>query len=284
MLLFWNIYIFCSKSIDILKNEGANILVAQLPDKHDPDEIIKQQGKDAMTEIISKALPPTDFLLLHELKKYDLNLPDEKSKFINSAIEIISKLSSNSEKDVYLEKLRDITTVPIDILRRDVESLNKNNKNNLQNESENVLVTRENGNIRAIRYILGCLIFKKPFVNKMIDYKKLMPKQADVIDCATKGIPISSYFDYFDVDNYPLLKDCLGLDFSEFKDNDKKYFDECVWLLASAELIKKQNDLAEEFKNTVDKEKRKEIAEKLNLLNKELREKNLEEFYDRNQD
>ena len=59
----------------------------------------------------------------------------------------------------------------------------------------------------------------------------------------------------------------------------KRYFDECVWLIASGELVKKQTELTEAFKASSDKEERKNIAEKLNALNKALREKKLEEFY-----
>ena len=126
---------------------------------------------------------------------------------------------------------------------------------------------------------MSSLIFKKSFVDKNIDYKKLMPKQADIIDVAIKGIPISSYYDYFDVDNNPILKDCLGVDFDKFANADKKYFDECVWLIASQNLVEKQTELAEKFTATENKEERTKIAIELNALNKAIREKRLEEFY-----
>lgn len=269
------------RSIDILKEEGFNVLIASIPDKHDPDEILREQGKDVLTKIIDDAVPITDYLINYELKKYDLSKADEKGQFSKAVIGHISKLESDSEEDAYLEKVRDLTTIPIDILRRDLNRLKKG-KSPLKNQEKNatdVLTSRENGNIRAIRFILGSLIFKKPFVNEKIDYKKLLPRQADIIDCALKGIPISSYYDYFDVDNYPLLKDCLGINFSEYKDGDKQYFDECVWLLASVELINRQSELAEQFKNCDDQNQRKQIMEELNKLNKTLREKKLEDFY-----
>lgn len=269
------------RSIDILKEEGFNVLVASIPDKHDPDEILKTQGKEALAKIIETAIPTTDFLIQTELKKYDLSKPDEKGKFAKAALEHIHKLNSHSAEEAYLDKLRDISSIPIDILRRDLANLKKGEKSVKKEEKveQNVLISRENGNIRAIRFILGSLIFKKPFVNKQIDYKKLLPRQAEIIDLALKGTPISSYYDYFDVDNYPLLKDCLGMDFNEYKDADKKYFDECVWLVVSQELIKEQSSLAEQFKNCADKDERLKIMQKLNSLNRIIREKRLEEFY-----
>lgn len=269
------------RSIDILKEEGFNVLVASIPDKHDPDEILRQQGKEALEKIIKEALPTTDFLIQTELKKYDLTKADEKGKFVKAAIEHIHKLKSNSAEEAYLDKLRDLTSIPIDILRRDLERIKKGEKiiKKEENVAQSVLTSRENGNIRAIRFILGSLIFKKPFVNQRIDYKRLLPRHTELIDLALKGTPISSYYDHFDVDNYPILKDCLGMDFSEYKDADKKYFDECVWLIASGELINEQTSLAEQFKNCEDKDERLKIMQKLNTLNRIIREKRLEEFY-----
>ncbi len=273
------------RSIDILKEEGFNVLIASIPDKHDPDEILREKGKGELEKIISSALPITDFLINNELKKFNLLNADEKSKFVKNALEIISKLGLSSQEDIYLEKLRNISSVPIDILRRDLSKLKKGYiKKTQEKMSENVLIGRENGNIRAIRFILSSLIFKKNFVNNHIDYKKLLPRHVEIVELAMKSIPVSSYYDYFNVDENPLLRDCLGMDFSAFGDGGKRYFDECVWLVASQELIRKQNELAEKFKTCESKEERSQIAVKLNGISSALREKKLEEFYVREQD
>ncbi len=269
------------KSIEILKEEGFDIRIAQMPDGHDPDEILRLQGKQALEEIINKALPPTDYLIENELKKYNLSHADEKGKFTQSALDIIAKLDSSSMEEPYLEKIRDITNVPIDILRRDIAKIKKGITlaKLPEKEGQNVLVSRENGNNRAVKYVLGSLIFKKPFVRREIDYKKLLPRFADVIDKALAGIPISSYYDYFDVENMPTLKDCLAIDFDLYKNNAQVYFDECIRLIASQELSKRQEELTKQFTECRVQEERLEIMKKLNAVNKALREKSLEEFY-----
>ena len=269
------------KSIDILKDEGFNILVASMPDGHDPDEILREQGKEALQKIIEEALPPTDYLINNELKNYDLLKADEKGKFIKATLEIISRLGSQSEEEPYLEKIRNLTNVPIDILRRDIDRFRKPEQpeSKPQNMQEAVLTTRENGNNRAIKFVLGSLIFKKPYVQKNIDYKKLLPRFSEVIEKASQGIPISSYYDYFDVDDMPVLKECLGINFDEYKSNVQQYFDECLRLIASQELVKKQTELTEKFTNSSSQEERIAIMNELNVVNKALRNKSLEEFY-----
>lgn len=67
--------------------------------------------------------------------------------------------------------------------------------------------------------------------------------------------------------------------FSEFEQIAKRYFEECVWLLADTILKDKQSKLNEEFKTCESLDKRREIINKLTEVSKQLREKSLEEFY-----
>lgn len=271
------------KSIDILKEEGFNVLIALMPEGKDPDEVLKAHGKEGLEKIIHNAIAPTDYLINSELKNYDLSTADGKGKFAKAALEHISKLGSSSEEEPYLDKIRKLTQIPIDVLRRDLDRLagreNISFKKQEKVQEPKVIIPRENGNIRAIRFIIGSLIYKKPFVNKNIDYKKLLPKYKEIIDKALEGIAVSSYFDYFDVENNQMLKDCLNMGAIDFKEGNEKYFNECVWLIASTELLARQSALTEQFRGCSDQAQRMEIMQKLNIINKALREKKLEDFY-----
>ena len=269
------------KSIDVLKEEGFDIKIVALPGKHDPDEIIRDFGVNYLQKLIENALPTIDYLIGNEQKKYDISKPNEKGQFVTASLRHIANMESESEEEAYLEKLKKITTIPIDILRRDLGKLkNKDvSQKNKEIKEEKVLISRENGNTRAIKFILSCLIYQKDFVDKRIDYEKLLPRFKEIILKAKEGIPISSYFDYFDVENNAILKDCIEMNFEQFKDNGKKYFDECLWQCASQMLLEKQNEINEKFKNCEDSEQRKVLALKLQEILKAIKEKNLEEFY-----
>lgn len=274
------------RSIDILKEEGFSTSIVRLPEKKDPDEVIKAYGKEYMATLIENALPVTDYLIEVTKEKYDLEKPDQKGKFIKEVILILKKLDSLAEAEGYLSKIRDMTGVPIDVLRRDLSVgfgvAVKENKPSVKAEEkgkEDVLTSRQNGNIRAVKYVLSSLIHKKPYVDMRIDYKKLLPSYANIILKAEEGTKVSSYFDAFDVESNQVLKDCLVFDFSEFEHIAKRYFEECVWLLADNILKDKQSKLNEEFKTCESLEKRREIINKLTEVSKQLREKSLEEFY-----
>ena len=92
-------------------------------------------------------------------------------------------------------------------------------------------------------------------------------------------MPITSYFDYFDVESMPILKDCININFAEYKENGKRYFDECLWSLVNQELINRQQELTEKYKQCEDSAQRMEIMQELSNVSKSLREKKLEDFY-----
>ena len=269
------------RSIDILRDEGFDVTIVSLPDGHDPDEILKEHGKQYLESLINNALPITDYLINYELKKYDLNKPDERGKFAMSALKHIAKLDSDSEEEPYLDRVRSLTKIPNDVLRRDLDKIKGVNTTVKSDKkiTDNVLISRENGNIKAIKYILSSLIYKKDFVDKNINYKKLLPRYSQIIDKAYENLPISSYFDYFDVDELPLLKDCLNFNFADFKETGKRYFDECVFSLAKLSLEQKKSELNEQYKNCESDEDRLVIAQQIYDVDKKIREKNLEDFY-----
>lgn len=270
------------RSIDILREEGFSVKVALMPEKLDPDEILKTQGSQKISEIVGQALDPMDFLIESELKKYNLSNPRDKSEFIKQILLQISKIDSFSEEDIYLGKLRSLTNVPIDILRRDLEKEKIGQQAAVyqkEKDRQEVLTSRENGNIKAVKFILASLMHGKEYVDKKIDYLLLLPKQSEIVELSQKQIPLSSYYDYFDVDNNPLVKDCINYDFTFYENNGQKYFEECVWLIASQILQAKQTVLTSQFKSCADLAQRQAIMKELSQVTNNLRTKNLEEFY-----
>lgn len=268
------------RSLDILREEGFSVKVACMPEKLDPDEILKMYGNEKINEIVNSALPPMDFIIKCEREKFDLNDSVGKSSFIKEMLKYLKKLDSYAEEDIYLTKIKDITNVPIDILRRDLSKEKGENKIlQPKKEDENVLISRENGNIRAVKFVIASIIHNKDFVNKKIDYSLLMPKESEILNLAQKNIPLSSYYDYFDVDNNTLIKECLNYDFSLYEDNGKKYFEECLWAIASNILLERQTELSKQFKECKDISERQIIMKKLNDVTISLKEKSMEEFY-----
>ena len=73
------------------------------------------------------------------------------------------------------------------------------------------------------------------------------------------------------------LKDLINYDFSKDNIDQEKYYYECLWQIKEQTLKQKQQELANQYKQESDLIKRREIAEKLNDVLKELKKKKVEE-------
>lgn len=98
------------RGLDILKKEGFDVRVLTVPSGKDPDEFIRNNGKDAFYKLISDALP----LIAYRIKKAGegINFKDSemKIKYINSLTEILGDLNP-VEKEVYIKGVSEETGI-----------------------------------------------------------------------------------------------------------------------------------------------------------------------------
>ncbi|MFU0825399.1 DNA primase [Clostridium sp.] len=98
------------RGLKILKNEGFDLRVLTIPQGKDPDEFIKNNGKDAFMKLIDDSLSIVDYEI--KVAGTGLDMKDENMiiKYIDRACNIISELPP-VEKDVYIRKLSEETGV-----------------------------------------------------------------------------------------------------------------------------------------------------------------------------
>lgn len=98
------------RGLDILKKEGFDVRVLTVPSGKDPDEFIRNNGKDAFYKLISDALP----LIAYRIKKAGegINFKDSemKIKYVNSLTEILGDLNP-VEKEVYIKRVSEETGI-----------------------------------------------------------------------------------------------------------------------------------------------------------------------------
>ena len=92
------------RSLDLLKEQGLDVKVVELPKDADPDDTIKKIGKKGFEKLLEEALPLLDFKLKKIEEKYDLSTLDGKNKYATEAIAELFKLN-DIEKEVYAVKV-----------------------------------------------------------------------------------------------------------------------------------------------------------------------------------
>lgn len=262
------------RSLDILVNAGLNVFVASMPAGVDPDEYVLKYGVESYKQLINDAKYWVEYLICEYANKYNLKRADERNLFVVSSLNIIKKLESNTEKNVYLEMVKNFSNVSMDVLRKDLENIDELKIDDTKvEEKDEPLTTKENAYVKAVKFVLSALLHKKEYASLNDDIKDNLLDN-DIIklynyieNCRTNGkMPIVSHvFDLFNVENNPLINDIVNFNFTEINDT-KEYYEDCVNLLIKSGLEMKQKDLALKISLTSDIDERKKLSLELSNI------------------
>ena len=258
------------RAIPILTNAGLNVKVARLTNGFDPDEYINSFGEAKMQELINNAKFYIDYLIEITIEKYDLKKPEEKANAVNECLQIISKLNSASMEEIYLKNLSKTFGISLETLKTDFRKFTK--RAEIKEENIKVLKQAQDGNIKAVKYILFALyknleiIRGKAYLRNYIYNPVDLKIYDEIVKKNAKGEDLN-----LDAEAEKELNDILSLDENLLT---KKFIDECAIKLAEDYFKTKQQILSEEYKGTEDLAKRQEISKEILNIIKKLKTKN----------
>lgn len=257
------------RSIDILVNAGLSVYVVTIPNGHDPDEYINMFGKDEWDSLMASSLYWVEFLIKDLAKSYNLEKVDEKNKFINDALGVIKKLQTQSEQELYLKMVQELTNVVMSVLKGDLNNLSDKVeiKENIVNK-EKLPTTNENKYIKSVKFVLATLLFKKDYakMNENIragilnpDFVKIFDYIKEETDAGRTPI-VSKIYDMFDdTDNNTEVNELIeyGESIPTVQDN-ADYYNDCVNVILSSVLKKEVDNLIALASTEKDIDKRNE--------------------------
>ncbi len=104
------------RGLDILSAEGLTVRVIVIPNGLDPDEYIRQYGKDAFLGLKDKAMALNQFKLMRMADGYDLQTEDGREAYALSGCKFISGLQP-VEQERYYTVLARATGIPAETLK-----------------------------------------------------------------------------------------------------------------------------------------------------------------------
>lgn len=267
------------RAIDMFRNEDVELKVVRLYGGKDPDEVLQNLGKEKLQNMIDSAMPYMEFLIEYHRQQCDMQTPEGKNKFVKNVLAEIRKLGEETLFEPYLEKVRDISKVPLDVLRRNVKTTTTEG---IQKPVQQMpIVPSEKGDEKAIKFVLASLLHKCEFVDKQIDYRRLLDGYEKILDIIDKNLPLSAIYDEEGAETNEFLVELINFNFSIFEEDSSKYFKECLWKIAEQKLKNMQTMLNEKFKQCENLNERSEIAMSLGKIAQQIRNKSMEEFYGR---
>lgn len=286
------------RGLDILKDNGLDVMVVQLPDRFDPDDVIKTYGREGYQKILNEALPLVEFKLKFIKTKYDLSSVDGRVKYLSEAIGVLSAVSSTVERELYIPMVSEIAMTNIDFIRRELDNklagaeVKEDIKNRLTNpqkiEAKQQAIEDNPNSVttKAEKYILYSMIHEKPYVNFKTDITYLFSGNRreiyNVIRSAEEklsgGTLIEKVYDAYSGQDQSELAGIInyGAMSADDGESEKRYFEDCVWKVYEKHLKISLDDLMAEYSCEVDNLKRIEISEKMKDITLKLKNKKVE--------
>jgi len=114
------------RNSEILDNLDMNVSIVQIPEPHDPDSYILEQGKKAYLQLLNSKKNPLDIKILKFFKDFINPSLDQKYKFVDDIIYELISVPNDVKIGFYLHKLAESLEITESLL---VSRFNKQKKN-----------------------------------------------------------------------------------------------------------------------------------------------------------
>ncbi len=108
------------KAMRLLEQVGLDVRVLKLSGAKDPDEYIHKFGAKRFSSVLDESRTQFDYRMERVLEAHDVTLPQEKIKAVAALIGIIAEISSESERDIYINAVSKRLEVDLQSLKNDV--------------------------------------------------------------------------------------------------------------------------------------------------------------------
>ncbi len=116
------------KAIKLLGEAGVDTKVILINGAKDPDEYISKFGVMAFSKLLSGSSGQVDYRLGNIISKYNIKNPDEKIRAVTECCELFSTIVSAVKRDVYIERLSQLTGISADSINIQINGIKKRNK------------------------------------------------------------------------------------------------------------------------------------------------------------
>ncbi len=265
------------RSLDLLSDTGLEVKVISLPKGLDPDDTVKQFGKNGFLSLIDKALPLIDYKLFKIEEQYDLNVLNNRTKYANACIEYLATIKDAVSANVYLELVAEKSGVQKETLAESLKEQRTASKGRRNYAPVEYRVQQDSivKNIEVAEdIVLSALINKKGYA-KLQDIQDL--KFADNVKTAICK-HISQYKDFkigdlFSEDNQTEVGRITSAIFEFDEKYADKFYKGALNKLKKYAIEKRIEEVGDNFLASGDPEEKRKILLEMNELKLLLYEK-----------
>lgn len=113
------------RAIQILEKLDLNVRVLKMDGAKDPDEFIKARGADAFRTLLEGSENHVEYQLQSIAKQHDLHSDDGRLAFLKEAVELLARLQTGVEREIYSLRVAEMAGVSKDAVEADVTRVRK---------------------------------------------------------------------------------------------------------------------------------------------------------------
>ncbi len=169
------------RAIPMLTEVGLEVKLLRMDGAKDPDEYIKKYGASRFKNLLEGSQGRMDYLCEQVLKKYNILIPEEKTKAADELCRVLSEVYSDVEREIYINKMAERLSVGPKSMKNDVGRYLRRAKRDASDEMRRKVVAdtlgygdRINrefvGNVKAARAeeaILGILMLRPEYLGEI---------------------------------------------------------------------------------------------------------------------
>lgn len=237
-----------SRGMEVLHRSGCKVKILQMPKGKDPDDYIKENGKEAFGELVKDALTYMDYKLMGIKSKVDINTTEGSVAFLKEAAIALKKLSP-VESESYIKKIARETGISEGAFRFEIFG------------GTNEISARDRtGSLEKDKNKTGsCTILEQNLIRLMLlksSYVPLIEPYGESFETAScyriYELIRALYKPDEEIDIYQIkdnLDDEAGgvleriIENIQFADRDKQVFEECIAHIADVNRAKREEEL-----------------------------------------
>ena len=267
------------RAIPILTDAGLEVKMLRIEGAKDPDEFIKKFGAVRFKTLLDDSRNKMDYLCDSVLRKYNILIPDEKTKAADELGDMLAEIYSDVEREIYIVRISERISVDPANMKRDVERKMRRKQKRETEEIKRKIVSDALGygdrvnrdfvkNARAARAeeaILGILLLRPEF---MTDVKRgrIELREEDFLTEFGKRVfaAFMSFDGHFDIG---LLSETFSqdeisrivkmqVDRNKLTKNDLAVLQDHICTLKSESVGTPSDDALDDIKNLINKKKK----------------------------
>ncbi|MEA5004552.1 MAG: DnaB-like helicase N-terminal domain-containing protein, partial [Christensenella sp.] len=254
--------------------------VVSIPGGQDPDEFLKQYGKDGYVKLMKASLPLMDYKFKITAEQYDLSDSYQKEKFAKECVGLLKGVASAMVREKYMKKLSELTGFSVNAIAQDAGTgqreeiswkppVKEVETQSADLKTENCLIRLLATNPQMVLKLEGKLDeqdFKHPANKKIFSYtlqcakKGFSPTNAELLSVLQSETDLQHATELFS-----MADEVLG----ELKNFDD-FFEDCVRRIQLDRLEADLKIINVKYESESDPEEKKAMIGRISSLTKEI--------------